>query len=206
MSEETTVYGFVRSKVALLDRESPWSRAMLAKLRRGIGKSPGEIPEIWEITIGGSPEEWQRSDGMPSYAEIAVHTALTLYALHRQGKSGTMSMSGKDEMGKSLGNSFGRAVAKLIEGNNDQAIKRRFDAVATATDFSELAQHARGLVQLLKAKDITLDYPRFAQDLYAYQFSSGADAVRLHWGEDFYRVSYRNDNNRENNGENKGGK
>jgi CRISPR system Cascade subunit CasB len=201
MSEEPTVYSFVRKKVELLDRESPWSRAMLAKLRRGIGKSPGDVPEIWEITIGDSPDEWQRTDGAPSYAEIAVHTALALYALHRQGKSGTMSMSGKDETGKNIGNSFGGAAAKLIDGNNEPAIKRRFDAVATATDFKELAQHARGLIQLLKAKDIVLDYPRFAQDLYAYQFPGGAANVRLRWGQDFYRMRYSNDKGSKNDAE-----
>jgi CRISPR system Cascade subunit CasB len=204
MSEETTVYGFVSKKIALLDRESPWSRAMLAKLRRGIGKAPGSVADIWEITLGEIPETWYSRSGAPTYAEIAVHTSLTLYALHRQGKSGTMNVSGKDEAGKFLGNSFGRAAAKLIGGGNEQAIKRRFDAAATATDFAELTQHARGLVQLFKAKDIPLDYPRFAQDLYAFQFPGGAYGVRLHWGEDFYRVNYSKNNNNED-GENKGG-
>jgi CRISPR system Cascade subunit CasB len=195
LSEEIRLYGFVRTKIELLsgkssqNKESSWSRAMLAKLRRGVGKAPGSVPEIWEITIGDTPDEWQSRKGVPSKEEFAVHTALTLYALHQQGKSEPMSVSGKNEAGKNLGCSFGEAAARLIapDRSNEQAVKRRFDAAATASDPKELAHHARGLIQLLKAKDIPMDYPRFAQDLFWYQFTDYADGVRLRWGEDFYR-------------------
>jgi CRISPR system Cascade subunit CasB len=201
LDREKNVYGFVSAKIALLDRESPWSKAMLAKLRRGVGKPPGSIPEIWDITIGGIPDGWRSANGTPSKEEIAVHTALSLYAVHRQSMRKSMSVSGKNEEGKPLGDSFGGAVAKLIspDRSNEQAVKRRFDAVATASDFTELAQHARGLVQLLKANDIPMDYPRFAQDLFFYQFPDSADRVRLRWGEDFYRF-YRDDDKKIENG------
>jgi len=203
MAEKIRIDGFVRNKIASLDEESSWSRAMLAKLRRGIGKTPGSVPEIWEITIGDSPDDWQSRDGVPSYAENAVHAALTLYALHRQGKGGTANDNTRDENGNISGKSFGSAVARLISsnGSNEHAIKRRFDAVATASDFKELAHHARGLIQLLKASDITMDYPGFARDLFFYQLPGFADKVRLRWGEDFYRVQRDNDDKTENEGE-----
>ena len=104
-----------------------------------------------------------------------------------------MSVPGMGEDEKKRAMSFGGAVAKLIrpDRSNEQAVTRRFNAVATALGFEELAYHARGLIQLLKAGDIPMDYPQFAQDLFYYQLPNGANRVRLKWGEDFYRVQFK---------------
>lgn len=59
-------------------------RAELAKLRRGVGHAPGDLPELWGSFLRGMPESFQGRSG-PSYAEWAVYLALTLYAVHQQG-------------------------------------------------------------------------------------------------------------------------
>ncbi|MCL2036027.1 MAG: type I-E CRISPR-associated protein Cse2/CasB [Oscillospiraceae bacterium] len=184
------VGSFVGRKIAMLDRESPSSQAMLAKLRRGIGKHPGASPEVWEVTLADLRDDWYAGNGEPGYAEYAIHTALTLYAFHRQGKQESMSESGKDADGNYKGCSFGAAIAKLIrtDENRLSAVKRRFDAVLTAANLTELSHHARGIVGLLKADGIKMDYPQFANDLYFCQMRDRKDSVRLRWGEDFYRV------------------
>ena len=46
-----------QKKVERLLTDSPWSRAMLAKLRRGIGKQPGELPELFEVLLEEMPDE-----------------------------------------------------------------------------------------------------------------------------------------------------
>jgi CRISPR system Cascade subunit CasB len=191
MSEQI-IAGFVRRKIALLDEETARSRALLAKLRRGIGKPPGALPEIWGITLADMPDEWTSRGSKPSRAENAVYTALTLYALHRQGKARSMNTEDKSM-------TFASAAALLIrkDENRFDAVKRRFDAVATALEFTELAYHARGIVQLLKAEDINMNYPVFAQDLLFFQFPDLADNVRLRWGEDFYRNTNREEDKEE---------
>ena len=175
------VAAFVREKIGLLDEENPWSRGMRAKMRRGIGKAPGELPEIWDLTLNGLKGDMRGKDGKASSAELAIHTALTLYALHRQGA--LQSVSGGSD-------TFGGAAARLIRKDalRLDSVKRRFNAAATSVDFTELANHARGIVQLLKAEGIILDYPSFASDLYYYQFPKTADNIRLKWGNDFYFV------------------
>lgn len=177
-------------KIERLLVDGPWSRAMLAKLRRGIGKQPGEMPELFEILFEDMSEELYGKGGNPSNAEWAIYTALTLFALHQQGKgSQPMSVGGTTE-GKKSGNSLGVAVGYLTKKEPDRkmAIKRRFDAACTANEFTEFAHHARGLIHLLKAEDITLDYPRFALDLYWYQYNDIRNRIRLRWGEDYYRI------------------
>lgn len=184
-----------QQKVERLLTEDAWSRAMLAKLRRGIGKQPGELPELFEILFSDMPEELYGQGDEPSYAEWAIYTSLTLFALHQQGKDKDrpMSAGGKIE-GKNTGNSLGAAVGCLVKQDRERepAIKRRFDAVLTASEFTEFAHHARGLIQLLRGVDITLDYPRFAVDLYWYQFDEIRNRIRLRWGEDYYRITQQN--------------
>jgi CRISPR system Cascade subunit CasB len=182
-----------QEKIERLLADGPWSRAMLAKLRRGIGKKPGELPELLEIILGDMPEEFYSKGDEPSYSEWAIYTALTLFALHQQGKDRPMSVGGISES-KKTGNSLGAAVGYLVRQDRERepAIKRRFDTVATANEFTEFAHHARGLIQLLKTGDIVLDYPKFAEDLFWYQFDEKRSQIRLRWGEDYYRVTNQN--------------
>lgn len=167
------------------------SKAMLANLRRGVGKAPGSIPEVWEITLSELPEISISKDGKPTYGEWASHIALTLFALHQQGKDINIKcMSQKD---KSLGEAA--RVLKSKIGDDGQRVKRRLDAIATSSDMEEMAHHLRGLIQLLKAQDIPLDYPKLAIDIYFYQFPGIRNQVKLRWGQDFYRSIKEDDNN-----------
>ena len=163
-------------------------RAHLAQLRRGIGRIPGDAPEIWGILFADMPEEMMSRNGKPTKEEWAVYTALTLYALHQQGN---------DIQEKNMHQQnfrLGLSVAMLVKDEekdrdrNRDRIAQRFNAFATASDMQEAAYHLRGLIQLLRAANIPLDYVRLAQELYRFQDPDEAPKVRLAWGQDFYRV------------------
>lgn len=158
----------------------------LAILRRGVSQRPGADARLVGLTMAGiHPDPTGLSDD-PTDAERAAYAALTLFALHQQSQR-SKSMHRKDF-------SFGRSARLLGRRSNAQdAVRRRFTAVATATTTEELLHHARGLVQQLRAHDIPLDYGRFARDLYFLQSPSTADRVRLAWGRDFYRVRHAED-------------
>jgi CRISPR system Cascade subunit CasB len=184
--EAKSAGAFVRRKVGILlsSRNESATRAMLARLRRGIGKPPGSIPELWSVTLDELPEPLKGISGGPTKGEWAVYTALTLFALHQQGKE----LKGRPM--HSEGESLGASVRRLVRNDDDEArIKRRFDAAATSDSPEEFSSHLRGLIQLLKADDIPLDYAAMAEDLYLFQISDAWDSVRLRWGRDFYRVS-----------------
>lgn len=143
-------------------------RAELAKLRRGIGHAPGDLPELWGSFLLEMPESFQGRSA-PSAAEWAVYLALTLYAMHQQGNDRLMNCPG---------NTLGRAVRQLAERNSagqdwtEASVLRRFNALATAEEITEISYHLRGMIQLLSAaKDggIPLDYPQLAADLYELQ-------------------------------------
>jgi CRISPR system Cascade subunit CasB len=166
-------------------------RAALANLRRGIGKAPGSVPAIWEWTLSDLPERVLSQSGEPTYGEWAIHTAMTLYAFHQQGKDiKTANMN----VSKSL---LGQAIRKLAlvrsiglgEQEEDQGVVRRFQAIVTSSNISELSSHLKGIVQLLKAADIPLDYPKLALDLYEFQYPQNRNKVRLRWGQEYYAIN-----------------
>ena len=188
-NEAKQASAFVKRKIVWISESKNDSgiSATLAKFRRGIGKPPGSMPEIWELTFDGLPEELLSKDGIPTKGEWAVYTALTLYALHQQGKNPSNENMNKE------GATLGRAVRALVKRENDEdevRIKRRFDAAATSSSIEEISHHLRGLVQLLKSENIPMDYSRITEDLYWFQIPEMRDRVRLRSGQDFYSSKY----------------
>ena len=164
-------------------------RAELAKLRRGIGHAPGELPELWGCFLLGMPESFQGRSA-PSAAEWAVYLALTLYALHQQGEE-NVSMNEK-------GCTLGRAVRLLAQNSaaaaqdwTESSVLRRFNALATADSMPEVSHYLRGMVQLFRGNEpkLKLDYPRLAVELYRFQLPDRAANVRLQWGRDLYQMN-----------------
>jgi CRISPR system Cascade subunit CasB len=157
-------------------------RAKLAKLRRGISKPPGSMPDLWEMTLAQLPESMVGKADAPSRGEWAVYIPLTLFALHQQSKDINIQCMHKD------GVSLGAAAGSLIDSEDKMMrIKRRFDAAATSDSLEEFFHHLRGLIQLFKAEDKPLDYSALAEDIYRFQSVTQRDSVRLSWGRDFYR-------------------
>ncbi len=181
------VCAFTKRRLEFLIKTSNESgrKAALANLRRGIGHKPGELPELWGEFLSQMPEEMYGFSG-PSQAENAVYTALTLFALHQQGHE----LPG-DPMYRE-GVNLGTAAARLIIGETDaesafDRVRRRFNMTATASDTEEFTQHLRGLVQLMRAKGIPLDYAGLAGDIFLYQNAELRPEIRLRWGQELYR-------------------
>ncbi|MDD6203920.1 MAG: type I-E CRISPR-associated protein Cse2/CasB [Firmicutes bacterium] len=193
MSTKESIIGFTSARIRsiLSEPSDSAARASLARLRRGIGHTPGELPELWGEFLLGMPEELMGSGTAISREEWAVYTALTLFALHQQGKDR------RSEPMHAQNISLGAAANRLIKNESEdrERVARRFYAAATASDMQELAHHLRGLVTLLRAENIPMDYVRLAADLYFFQNPDTVDSIRLRWGEDFCRI--RNSNKSE---------
>jgi len=189
MSKTKEVENNARRLLSRLQIDNPESKANLARLRRAAGKPPEETPDVWSFTLDELPEELSGyyKDGryFASDAEWAIHNALTLYSIHAQGASGSPQKDGV---------SFGKAVGKLSKAKDgEDAIKKRFSKVITSSDKTEITNHLRSIVQLMRNEDaIGLDYALLAKDLYLVAEPEYRDSVFFNWGEDFYS-SDRND-------------
>jgi len=182
MSKRDEVYCYVKWKIeyiySLADQGT--GKGMLAILRRGIGKEPGELPELWGMIFEKMPDEI-----IDVKAEWAVYTALTLYALHQQGN---------DENVHADGVSFGTAASALVQNKDEtDRILKRLNLVATASSMKDLSYHLRGIIQLLKGSDAKLDYARLAKELYLFRYPEEANRIRLSWAREFYRQYNKNE-------------
>ena len=164
------------------ERERSTAVATFARLRANAGREPGDDPLLWAVTLEEAPGSPR--DDAPTFQERAIHTALTLYALHQQSKDQSMHYPGTG---------FGVAVARLDRarpgaGDGVSPVRRRFNAVATATSLGEMTQHLRGLVAQMRGEGIALDYGALADDLFQFQLPGGASIVRRRWGRQLYHL------------------
>jgi CRISPR system Cascade subunit CasB len=161
--------------------------AALARLRRGLGKPAGSVLDIVEYTHA---DEFAGRDDAPTPAEIAAHLSMTLYALHQQSQGRPMHQGGHP-LGRSI-----RALIPVERGEKytEASVAKRFTMLGTADSLGELTHHLRGMVQLLRAGGVPLDYGQLAADLLTWQRPGGAATVRLRWGRDFHRTPKQNDN------------
>lgn len=162
------------------------SKAALARLRRSLGKELGAMPEVLEYVL--PEQELSEYSWQEKQIELALYTALTLYAFHQQGKNDCVSTGlTENEQAVSNKNTFGYAIRKLAAvSQNPEGVLRRFNQVMTASDLVELAIHARGLISLLRQSKIVLDYPLLAVDLYHFQQPEMRKNAILSWGKDYY--------------------
>lgn len=192
---------FVSRKIFSLTKSLDFgsTKASFAQLRRGVGKQPGELPELWGEFLQDLPEELMSNNDETSREEWAVYTALTLFALHQQGHSEPMNAEGDE-------NHLGRAVRKLVHSEGDQSneerVKFKLGLAASSDDMTELSYRLRTLVNLLSGENIKLDYAELAKDIFLFQSENYADKIRMKWGRDYYR-NYKNDSESEDNGNEK---
>lgn len=174
--------------------DEPGAAADLARLRRAIRTAPGADPAVWSVMFERWPASLQATSDEPTWAENAAHAAVCLFAVHQQSsRDKDMHLpSTENERGPTLGAAVG-SLSRGLGPDAEKAVKRRFDAVVTATDLTEILHHGRGLITQLRAAKVPLDYGRFAADLYRLQTPWGADQVRLQWARDYYQSLSRSD-------------
>ena len=159
------------------NRKEALARAQVAALRKGASRSPGELPEIWELTRVEVPDG---AGDAPTWEEIAVHTAMTLYAVHQQSRTEPMFRP-------SVG--LGSAAHDLVGRDEENPSARaRFNALVTSTTVAELRHHLRGFVSLLRARGIALDHAMLADDIFRFQQPGVAKKVRLNWAHQYYSL------------------
>lgn len=169
-------------------KDRPKDVAALARLRRGAGRDAAELPDLWTL-VDTSPLH-ERMEGVRplsetelARAEDALHTALTLWALHQQSRSTRMHRPHTAQRPAGLG----AAVRRLMPADGiDEPVRKRLVRAGTAPDLTNLSQRLRDLVVLLRREEIPLDYGLLAGQLYAWQWPQGADAVRREWGRSFH--------------------
>ena len=183
MNQYKETFQYVREKIGVIAKLPPArNSAVLAELRRGLGKTPGTLPGLWEWTLEGLPDELKSKTNYPTNAEWAIHISLSLYAFHQQGKSPTVANMNEETI--SLGSAVSRLAGKQQEDRD--RYQKKLEMLAKTDSVEMMAALLRQIVSQLRMKNIPLDYPALAKDILAFQYEESRQSVLLKWGQDFY--------------------
>lgn len=177
---DAEIAGFLTRRIAQLSANTTAAQADRARLRRGVGKQPGEIPDLWALTLDGPSEHYQGEQS--TRMENAIYITLTLFAVHQQSKATSMHRSSDGDQRYTMGWA-GRHLTYATK--RESAVRRHMDALTTASTPAELAHHAKSLISQFRSESIPLDYVQFGVDLYRLQDPRTAPRVLLSWGRDF---------------------
>lgn len=143
----------IRGLQALVEPEERIDRAALAALRRGLGKEPGEAPEMFPVIVPLLPGRLWPWD------ETCAYTIAALFAMHPSMWRGAESGRWTRHLGASL--------RRLRDITDSDGPERRFVALLNS-DRDDLPEHLRGVIAHLRSKDVPVDWTQLAYDLLAW--------------------------------------
>lgn len=163
-------------------KDTPAAKATLAQLRRCDPANSEGVLEAWESVFSGAPEELIGRGDTPTRAERSLAATLHLYAVHQQSKQAPMHVPGVG-----LGTAIRRLANPGEPESRERPTMRRYHALSTATEGSEILHHLRGLIRQLRDEGLPLDYARLSSDLYFLGSPATRSRVRLDWARDLVR-------------------
>lgn len=192
MNEREEIKKFISRKIKYFEATENCNNrnAELARLRRGVGKSPGEMPELYGIFLKDMPEILWNRDGQVTRAEWSCYICLTLYAVHQQGNMNQIQNVHTDckvSVGKALRRMVSVQCKEKADNNAEERGMQKLQMLITSKDMEEFSYHLRNIIRLLKSNGVALNYIKLAEDIYNFQFPESKKQVSLAWGQDFYR-------------------
>jgi CRISPR system Cascade subunit CasB len=134
------------------------NRGALAKLRRGLGSTYGDV-EMYPYVVSFLPKE--------KYLHGFYFLVASLFGMH-------------SETGAGDNESIGAVFSKFSQNDS---VEKRFKALINA-DEKDLSYHLRQAVSLARSKNIPVNYHRLLQDL--LNWSHPDHFVQLQWARDFW--------------------
>lgn len=157
----------------LAEPEERVDRAALAALRRGLGKRPGEAPEMFPVLVpllpGGRLWPWD---------ETCAYMVASLFATH------PAIWDGPDD-GRWTRN-LGASLRRLRQLTDSDGPNRRFVALLNS-EGDDLGEHLRGIIALLRGNDIPVDWQQLTYDLLRWDRPSRE--VHRRWADAYWSQS-----------------
>ncbi len=152
-------------------------RGVLAALRRGLGKQPGEAAEMFPYVMPWAGDEaWGRQD---DYFLVA-----SLFALHPKNWVAERA-EGKRPESTNLGASFWALRAEVErKAKSGASIGKRFVALLNA-EREDLPDHLRHAIALFKTHEVRVDWAQLLHDLRGWTWESRS--IQREWAKAFWR-------------------
>jgi len=139
-------------------------RAALAALRRGLGRPPGTVPEMFPYVVPHLPAQIHPNE------EAAHYTLAALFALHP-------SHTPRGNMGDHL--------AQAATGATREAVERRFVALLAAHP-DDLPEYLRQTISFLKAQEVPVNWDALFYALRYWDHPDYGERIRRQWARAFW--------------------
>lgn len=163
----TREHHFVKYLESLAQRDD---KAAIATLRRGLGQSPGTVPDMYRYVVPILPRDTYPG----SWTERSYYLIAALYAMHPKATDDG-----------NLGNHFGRHLDHQHPERND-AIERRFIALLTAHP-DDLHIYLRQGISFLRSNDTPVNWHQLMWDVLQLGYPDRATGVQKRWANAFWR-------------------
>lgn len=166
--------------------DSSYTKAVLANLRKSMGRELGTSIEIWPLILEHVPDEYIEENPRLTAGERVIINTMQLFALYSQGVELENAYHKKHNRWENIGTSF-----SSLRNTSDckEALDRRFNVMITSTTYDELLYHLRQMINLLKAKgkgQINIDFSGLSEDLSKFLIGN-ENEVRIAWAREYYR-------------------
>lgn len=183
---KSSVYKETTRILRILDstRNDSRTRALLANIRNSINKDNSKNIDALAFIFQNLSKEFIGSSKELNDYEKAILTAVQMYALHQQ--SNAESVVKLDYEDGERRQNLGDALSSL-RTEESKSIDVRFNTLVTARNFTQLQNHLRQMIKILKTKsDAKVDYASLADDLYWF-LRSQKDGVKIKWARSYYK-------------------
>ena len=165
-------------------RNDPRTRALLSNIRNSINKDNSNNTDALAFIFQNLSKEFIGLSKELNDYEKAILTAVQMYAMHQQ--SNAESVLKLDYEDGERRQNLGDALSSL-RTEESKSIDVRFNALVTARNFTQLQNHLRQMIKILKAKsDAKVDYASLADDLYWF-LRSQKDGIKIKWARSYYK-------------------
>jgi CRISPR system Cascade subunit CasB len=174
------------------DGDGSQNKAVLSSFRSSASFSSPRARATWPVIMANLDDRQLSRTGVPSKAEIAVFTAVRLYALNQQGKTNSVYGPSKNDKDNESDTLFTHLAAMNAQPDRSKSFNSLVQRVLNAPNIDGVINGLSHLVGQIKSDRIerTIDYAQLAQDLYNFQFSfESANRVQLRWGQEYYRTN-----------------
>jgi CRISPR system Cascade subunit CasB len=178
-----------------LYRNGDTDKTVLASARSCTSITDRKAQKVWPIMLASLDGNMLSQTGEPTYAEIAVYSAIHFYAIYQQGQEACVyEKSGSDVNANGL--LLFQALANLRENVEiKDALDHRVQSILEMTNINSVINELTHVLGILKAngklnKLQKIDFSKLAGDLYRFQLSyEYANEVRLKWGQQYFRAT-----------------
>lgn len=156
------------------DGKEKGDRAALAALRRGLGKEPGEAPDVFPVLLPILPE-----GQLSRWDERIAYLVASLFALYPDAPPWPESSRAHWQR------NLGASLRQLADQTDSEGPERRFVALLNS-DVDDLPHHLRGIIALLKSakSPVPVDWVRLIWDLRGW--SNPERRVQKDWAGAFW--------------------